>query len=120
MGGNRHARHGCVFGREPEPGEVDEWIEFMKILLKDVQCGERYVYFDGYVIPVTADGVNIEGWHSHHQLDFVPQIAALADSEIRDGLLCSTRVLAVQPGREGRRLTPALQRTPPTPASSSR
>lgn len=36
-----------------------------------------------------ADGITIEGWHSYHQLEFVPQIAALSDSEIRDGLLCS-------------------------------
>jgi hypothetical protein len=50
----------------------------------------HYVYFDGYVFPVIADGINIEGWHSHHQLDFVPQVAALADAETCDGLLCST------------------------------
>jgi hypothetical protein len=85
---NRNIR--AFFRREPEPGEVTEWIEFMKILLKEVQCGEQYVYFDGYVIPLTADGVEIEGWHSHHQLDFVPQVAALSDSEICDGLRCST------------------------------
>ena len=75
--------------REPEPGDVQEWVASMKIVLKGVQCGENYVYFDGYVIPVTADGINIEGWHSHHQLDFVPQVAALSGSEVRDGLLCS-------------------------------
>jgi hypothetical protein len=79
-----------MYRREPEAGEVEEWVEFMKILLKGVECGEQYVYFDGYVIPVTADGITIEGWHSHHQLDFVPQVAALSDSEICDGLLCAT------------------------------
>jgi hypothetical protein len=81
----------AFFRREPEPGEVEEWIEFMKILLKGVECGEQYVYFDGFVIPVTADGITMEGWHSHHQLDFVPQVAALSDSEICDGLLSSTK-----------------------------
>jgi hypothetical protein len=58
----------------------------MKILLNGVECADKYVYFDGHVIPVTADGVNIEGWHSHHQLDFAPHIAALSDPAVRDGL----------------------------------
>jgi len=79
----------ALYRREPEPGEVDEWIGFMKILLKGVQCGEQYVCLDGYVIPVTADGVTIEGWHSYHDFDFVPQVAALTDSRVRDDLLCS-------------------------------
>ncbi len=81
----------AFFRREPEPAEVEEWIEWMKILLKGVRCGEQYVYFDGYVIPVNADGITLEGWHSYHDLDFVPQIAALTDSEIRDGLLGSPK-----------------------------
>ncbi len=79
----------ALYEREPEPGEVEEWVDWMKIILKGVQCGEKYVYFDGYVIPVTADGITIEGWHSHHQLDFVPQVAALSDADVRDGLICS-------------------------------
>ena len=79
-----------MYRREPEPGEVEEWVEFMEILVRDVQCGEQYVYFDGYVIPATADWITIEGRHSHHQLDFVPQVAALSDSNICDGLLSST------------------------------
>jgi hypothetical protein len=77
------------FGREPEGREVEEWIEFMQILLKDVERGEQYVYLDGYVIPVNAEGVSIEGWHSHHELDFVPQVAALSDQKVYDRLLCS-------------------------------
>jgi hypothetical protein len=87
VSGSRDIR--AFFRREPEPGEVEEWVGFMKIFLKGVQCGDKYVYFDGYVIPATAGGVTIEGWHPHHQLDFVPQVAALSDTEIRDGLLCS-------------------------------
>jgi hypothetical protein len=79
----------ALYQREPEPGEVKEWIAFMKILLKGVELGERYVYLDGYVIPTTAASVSIEGWHSRHDLDFVPQVAALTDSEVRDRLLCS-------------------------------
>ena len=90
--------------RREQPGEVEEWVEFMKILLKDIQCGEQYVYFDGYVIPVNADGITIEGWHSHHQLDFVPQsrgVSRLGDLR-RFALL--HRVLAGQSGRGARRL----------------
>jgi hypothetical protein len=84
--GNRIVR--ALYQREPELGEGNEWIEFMKILLKGIQSGEQYVYFDGYVIPTTAEGITIEGWHSHHNLDCVPQVAALTKPEIRDDLLC--------------------------------
>lgn len=85
--GDRTVR--ALYQREPEPSEVKEWIEFMKILLKVVESGEQYVYLDGYVIPTTAGGVSIEGWHSQHDLDLVPQVAALTDPEVRDRLLCS-------------------------------
>jgi hypothetical protein len=76
-------------GREPQGRELEEWIEFMQILLKDIETGKNYVYLDGYVIPATAEGVSIEGWHSRHELDFVPQVAALSDRAVYDGLLCS-------------------------------
>src|SRR5262249_61690671 len=49
---------------EPKPGETEEWIAFMKILLKAIRPGEQYVYLDGWVIASAADSVNIEGWHS--------------------------------------------------------
>src|SRR5262245_16336418 len=78
-----------LYQREPEPGEIEEWIGFMKILLKGVKPGGLYVYFDGYVVPTTAEGVTIEGWHSHHDLTFVPQVAAMDDPNIYTGLLCS-------------------------------
>jgi hypothetical protein len=78
-----------LFQREPKPGQVEEWVGFMQILLKNVQPGRQYVYFDGYVISTTAERVAIEGWHALHDLDFVPQVAALTNSDLRDGLLCS-------------------------------
>src|SRR5437868_4230473 len=34
------------FQRPPEPGEVEEWIGFMKILLDGIETGQKYVYFD--------------------------------------------------------------------------
>ncbi|MFT3878312.1 MAG: hypothetical protein QM703_01470 [Gemmatales bacterium] len=75
------------YQRPPEPGEIEEWIGFMEILLDGIEVGQKYVYFDGYVIPTTADSINIEGWHANHSLDFVPQVAALTDSSISDSLL---------------------------------
>jgi hypothetical protein len=76
-----------LWQREPKPGQVEEWVEFMKILLKGIRPGEKYVYLDGWVIPTTAKSVRIEGWHSQHDLDFVPQMAALADSAVQTELL---------------------------------
>jgi len=39
---------------------LEDWVGYRKILLKGVRRGEMYVYFDGYVIPVSADGITIE------------------------------------------------------------
>lgn len=77
------------FKREPGPGEVEEWIQSMKALLQGIKLGEQYVYFDGHVIPATAQGVTIVGWHSHHDLGFVPQVAGLTDPRVKDRLLSS-------------------------------
>jgi hypothetical protein len=79
----------ALYRREPEAGEVEEWVGYMKTLLKGVKPGEQYVYLDGYVIPTTAAGVTIEGWHAHHDLDFVPQVLAMDDPGVRDDLLAS-------------------------------
>jgi hypothetical protein len=77
------------FERAPKKVEVAEWIAMMTILLQDIRSGERYVYLDGWVIPTTAERVQIEGWHAEHDLDFVPQVAALDDRSVVDGLLAS-------------------------------
>lgn len=77
------------YDRDPEPGEVEEWVEFMQVLLEEVEPGEEYVYFDGYVLPASAAGLEIEGWHSWHNMDFVPQVAALSDPSIIQNVLCS-------------------------------
>jgi hypothetical protein len=78
-----------LFQREPKPGQVEEWVGFMKILLKGILLGEKYVYLDGWVISTNAESVSVEGWHSQHDLEFVPQIAALEDPGVRTGLLSS-------------------------------
>ena len=77
------------FGREPEPGEVEEWIDFMKMFTYSVQVGAQYVYLDGYAIPTTAGGVEIEGIYGRHDLQNVPQVAARANPDLIDGLLGS-------------------------------
>jgi hypothetical protein len=79
----------ALYQREPKPGEAGHWIAFMKVLLKALRPGEEYVYFDGWVIPTTASHVSIEGWHSKHDLGYVPQVAALDDAKVRTGLLSS-------------------------------
>ena len=68
---------------------MDDWIGFMQILLDGVEPGQKYVYFDGYIIPTTSDSINVEGLHSQHNLDFVPQVEAMTNTTIRDDLLCS-------------------------------
>src|SRR5437016_12366537 len=35
------------YERDPKVGEVEEWIEFMQILLKSIQLGQMYVYLNG-------------------------------------------------------------------------
>jgi hypothetical protein len=85
--GDRMAR--AFYKRDPEPGEVEEWVGSLEILLKGVRPGKTYVYFDGHVIPASARGLTIEGWYSYHDLDFIPQVAALTDPAVHDNLLCS-------------------------------
>lgn len=76
-------------GREPKPRDVTEWLEGMQILLEEIRSGEQYVYFDGSVFATSEPGVDLMGWHSRHRLDFIPQVAALQDPEIRTRLLAS-------------------------------
>jgi hypothetical protein len=77
------------WGRDPEPGEVEQWIGCMQILLKDIRPGNRYVYFDGWIVPTKADGITVEGWHSRHDLAVVPQVEALRDRRIIPELLAA-------------------------------
>ena len=62
--------------------DVSDWVAAMEELLADVEVGGRYVYLDGAVIPVEERTVRFDGWHSRHDFDCVPQIAALADYSI--------------------------------------
>lgn len=73
----------------PSEEDVDEWIGAMKVLLKHVELGKQYVCLDGFFIPTDAPGVEIEGWHSQHSLDYVPQVAALDDYFVMENILSS-------------------------------
>jgi hypothetical protein len=79
----------AFYRRGPEEGEVEEWIQVMQLLLRDIRPGERYVYLDGWVIAIDAEDIDIEGWHSRHELDIVPQVAALEDPWVRSEMLGS-------------------------------
>jgi hypothetical protein len=59
----------------------------MRELLDDVEPGQTYVSLDGHFIPADEAEVDIVGWHSHHRLAFVPQVAALQDPSIIDTML---------------------------------
>jgi hypothetical protein len=65
--------------KEPSDEEIDGWVEAMRELHADVELGARYVYLDGMYVPTDATSVSFTGWHTTHILDFVPQVAALAD-----------------------------------------
>ena len=77
------------FRRAPDDKEVEEWVESMQILLRDIHAGEQYVYLDGWVISVDEQNIDIEGWHAWHDLYEVPQVAALEDFSIRTEMLAS-------------------------------
>lgn len=74
-------------GIEVTDDEVNSWVESMTAYLSLVTEGKQYVAFDGEVIPTDAGAIEFDGWRSHHRLDFVPQVAALADGSIMDTLL---------------------------------
>jgi hypothetical protein len=63
----------------------------MRSLLADVEPGKTYVYLDGLVIPADASGISADGWYAHHELDFLPQTAALEDRSVIDDLLASKK-----------------------------
>lgn len=58
---------------------VQDWIAAMQPLIGNIELGKRYVYFDGHAIPVDAGGIRVNGIHRSHDLDYIPQMRALAD-----------------------------------------
>lgn len=80
------------YGEESIPQEdIDRWVSTMKELLAEVKVGAKYVCLDGAIIPADAGVIQFEGWHSRHDLDFVPQVAALDDRSIVKDLLSNVK-----------------------------
>ena len=71
--------------------DIDRWVSVMRELLAEVKVGTKYVCLDGAIIPADAGAVQFEGWHSRHDLDFVPQVAALEDRSVLKNLLSNVR-----------------------------
>lgn len=91
------------FQKEPSTQEMERWIQTMQALLGPVQVGSQYVYFDGAVIATDCSNVKFKGWHAQHDLDFVPQIAALYDSSVEEKILCNLdywQANAIEPRQE--------------------
>jgi hypothetical protein len=70
------------WNKEPAQKDVANWVAAMKELLDHVEVGGRYVYLDGAIIPVEATALQFDGWRSHHDLEYAPQVAALEDRSI--------------------------------------
>jgi hypothetical protein len=87
----RDVRHWSRAGTQPSEEDVRSWVEFMGVFLRGAKLGNRYVYFDSYVVPVDANGLTIEGIHSSHDLAVVPQVEALRDPSIIQDLLSNPR-----------------------------
>jgi hypothetical protein len=75
------------FGRIPIDDSISEWVEFMKVFLADIKLHQQYVYFDGAIIPINESHIHLRGLHADHNLDFIPQVAALEDPTIVNDLL---------------------------------
>lgn len=75
------------WGEPPADEELHDWVEAMQELMADLEEGELYVYLDGQFIPVECAGAEFEGWHSRHDLDFLPHVAALDDESVIDSIL---------------------------------
>jgi hypothetical protein len=72
---------------EPTEDDVAAWVEAMQVMCQDLVAGEEYVYLDGWFIPTNTEEIVIEGLHSYHEIDGVPQVMALQEGEILTELL---------------------------------
>lgn len=75
------------FGEEPTEDLVGEWLAGMTPMLETLKEGVKYVYLDGYYVPVDSGPIEIAGIHSNHRFDQVPQVAALDDSTVIEEIL---------------------------------
>jgi hypothetical protein len=69
-------------GTDLELTDADRWVEWMATLLKAVEVGHEYVYLDGFFIDVDTSPLRFDGWHSRHDLPWVPQAKMLEDPTV--------------------------------------
>lgn len=72
---------------EPTRDDISAWIEAMQEMCRDLERGQEYVYLDGWFIPRDTEEIQIEGMHSFHDLNCVPQVVALQDTTILEEVL---------------------------------
>lgn len=77
------------YSEPPTDEDVDLWIELMQQMTEDLEEGQQYVYFDGWAIPVDAEGFDVEGVYADHQLPAVPQAVALEEPAIVEEVLAN-------------------------------
>ncbi|PQO36840.1 hypothetical protein C5Y96_06650 [Blastopirellula marina] len=77
------------YSEPPSDEDVDLWIEYMKQMTEDLEEGQQYVYLDGWAIPVDAEEFDLEGVYADHQLECVPQAAALHEPSIIEEVLAN-------------------------------
>lgn len=75
------------WSEQPSAEEIGEWVGAMKAMHSHVELGKQYVCLDGLFIPTDANGVEFEGWHSRHNLDFLPQVRACEDYAVMEEIL---------------------------------
>src|SRR5262249_8658382 len=72
-------------GRDPEE-ELRGWVAAMKVMLRDVHAGRRYVYLDGFYLP-TDEGIVLTGWAAQHAFGRLPHVVALHDPSFLEATL---------------------------------
>lgn len=72
---------------KPSEEGIRQWVAFMKSYLANAEAGKTYVTFDGRLIPEYTPAICFDGWHSRHNIAFVPQVEALKDESIMDSIL---------------------------------
>ncbi|MES2933617.1 MAG: hypothetical protein V4805_09040 [Pseudomonadota bacterium] len=73
--------------KQPTHEEISEWVEVMKTMQSEIELGQTYVYLDGVFIPADEENFSMVGWYAKHEFAYVPQVAALKNSEIEQQVL---------------------------------
>ncbi len=77
------------YGQQPDEEEIEEWIDFMKMMTKEIELGKEYAYIDSRVIKIDAKNLKFEGVHAWHDLPSVPQADAISDKQLLEQTLGS-------------------------------